>query len=431
MKKIEIGFLGCGNIGGGVWRMLHDMRGEIESRDGLSIHVKRVLVKDVAEALALNASKGLDVPEAVLTENAVDVTDDKDISIVCEFMGGEQPAVRFMTRALDNGKTVITANKVALALNWAQLQAAAEKSGAGLWYEASVGGVIPVIRVLTTNLEADRINRVMGIINGTTNYILTRMTKEGKDYAEVLSEAQRLGLAEPNPEADVEGMDAGYKLSILASLAFHGRVTYQRIYREGITDVSATDIAFGREMGYTLKLLAIAKKDGNVVECRVHPTFLPNDHPLAMVDGSLNAIFIHGDYCRDMMLQGRGAGEKPTSSAICGDIVSAALSLKPRYPSFKNTPEDCGSFEFTDNWRTSAYIRLSARDEKGVLTRVAGYFASEDVSIASMMQKNASDDGRVQLIFITHPAPEQAIRRAIAHFDGDICRLETMIRVEE
>ena len=162
MKKIEIGFLGCGNIGGGVWRMLHDMRGEIESRDDLSIHVKRVLVKDVAEALALNASKGLDVPEAVLTENAADVTDDKDISIVCEFMGGEQPAARFMTRALDNGKTVITANKVALALNWAQLQVAAEKSGAGLWYEASVGGVIPVIRVLTTNLEADRINREIG-----------------------------------------------------------------------------------------------------------------------------------------------------------------------------------------------------------------------------------------------------------------------------
>ncbi len=431
MKKIFIGFLGCGNIGGGVWRMLADMHGEIENRDGLDLRVKRVLVKDIREALALNASKGLDVPEAVLTENAADVTDDGEISIVCEFMGGEQPAARFMKRALENGKTVITANKVALALNWAELQETAEKNGAGLWYEASVGGVIPVIRVLNTNLEADRIDRVMGIINGTTNYILTRMSKEGKDYAEVLAEAQRLGLAEPNPEADVEGMDAGYKLSILASLAFHGRVTYQRIYREGITDISARDIAFGREMGYTLKLLAIAKRDGNVVECRVHPTFLPSDHPLAMVDGSLNAIFIHGDYCRDMMLQGRGAGDKPTSSAICGDIISAALAEKPFYPSFKNTPEDHPGFTFTDNWRTSAYIRLSAKDEKGVLTRVAGCFSREDVSIASMMQKNAAVDGRVQLIFITHPAPEQAIRRAISLFDGSICRLETMIRVEE
>lgn len=431
MKKIFIGFLGCGNIGGGVWRMLEDMHAEIKERDALDIEVKRVLVKDIEEALALNAAKGLEVPREKLTENAADVTDDGEISIVCEFMGGDRPAATFMKRALDSGKTVITANKVALALNWSELQEAAEKSGAGLWYEASVGGVIPVIRVLRGNLEADRIDRVMGIINGTTNYILTRMSKEGKDYADVLKEAQKLGLAEPNPEADVEGMDAGYKLSILASLAFHGRVTYSRIYREGISDISAKDIAFGREMGYTLKLLAIAKKDGKVVECRVHPTFLPSDHPLAMVDGSLNAIFIHGDFCQDMMLQGRGAGDRPTASAICGDIVSAALSDRPSYPSFKNTPQDYEGFEFTDDWQTSAYIRLSAKDEKGVLTRVAGCFSQEDVSIASMMQKNASGDGRVQLIFITHPAPEQAIRRAVSRLDGDICRLETMIRVEE
>ena len=242
MKKIFIGFLGCGNIGGGVWRMLEDMHAEIKERDALDIEVKRVLVKDIEEALALNAAKGLEVPREKLTENAADVTDDGEISIVCEFMGGDRPAATFMKRALDSGKTVITANKVALALNWAELQEAAEKSGAGLWYEASVGGVIPVIRVLRGNLEADRIDRVMGIINGTTNYILTRMSKEGKDYADVLKEAQKLGLAEPNPEADVEGMDAGYKLSILASLAFHGRVTYSRIYREGISDISAKDI---------------------------------------------------------------------------------------------------------------------------------------------------------------------------------------------
>ncbi len=344
MKQVNIGFLGCGNIGGGVWRLLSEMHDELILRHGIDVCVRKVLVKSIPEALEINSRKGLEVPLEVLTEKAEDVTDAADLDIVCEFMGGEQPAASFMHRALETGKTVITANKVALALNWAQLQQAAEKSGAGLWYEASVGGVIPVIRVLNTNLESDRIDRVMGIINGTTNYILTRMSQEGKDYAEVLSEAQRLGLAEPNPEADVEGMDAAYKLSILASLAFHGRVTYQKVHREGISSISAMDIAFGREMGYTLKLLAIAKKDGSVVEVRVHPTFLPNEHPLARVDGSLNAIFIHGAYCRDMMLQGRGAGDMPTASAICGDIISASSGEKPVYPSFRNTVEDDPAF---------------------------------------------------------------------------------------
>ncbi len=431
MKQVSIGFLGCGNIGGGVWRLLSEMHDELVLRHGIDVCVRRVLVKDIPEALALNAGKGLDVPREILTEKAGDVTGDPQVDIVCEFMGGEQPAARFMLDALENGKTVITANKVALALNWAQLQAAAERTGAGLWYEASVGGVIPVIRVLNTNLEADRIDRVMGIINGTTNYILTRMSQEGRDYAEVLEEAQKLGLAEPNPEADVEGMDAAYKLSILASLAFHGRVTYQKVYREGISSISAMDIAFGREMGYTLKLLAIAKKDGNVVEVRVHPTFLPHAHPLARVDGSLNAIFIHGAYCRDMMLQGRGAGDMPTASAICGDIVSAASGDRPFYPSFRNTVEDDPSFEFTNDWTTRYYIRLSAVDEAGVLTRLAACFSQENVSIASMMQKTAAKDGLVQLVFITHPASEQAVRRAIGHMDGKICRLERMIRVEE
>ena len=226
-------------------------------------------------------------------------------------------------------------------------------------------------------------------------------------------------------------MDAAYKLSILASLAFHGRVTYEQIYREGITQVSAQDIAFGREMGYTLKLLGIAKKDGDVVETRVHPTFLPSQHPLARVDGSLNAIFIHGTYCRDMMLQGRGAGDMPTASAICGDIVEAALTEKPHYPTFRNTAHPDPAFTFTDNWQTCAYIRLSAVDRPGVLARVSECFAKESVSIASMLQKEVADEGRANLIIITHPAPEQSIRHALSLLDESICRLEAMIRVEQ
>ena len=430
MKKTVIGFLGGGNIGGGVWRLLSEMREEIKKRDGIDLEVRRVLVKDIQEALEINAAKGLDIPVGCLTESYTDVTRDEEIQIVCEFMGGEQPAASYMEDALNHGKSVVTANKVALALNWAQLQAAAEKSGAGLWYEASVGGVIPVIRVLLQNLESDRIDRVMGIINGTTNYILTRMTNEGKDYDDVLRDAQRLGLAEPNPAADVEGMDSAYKLSILASLAFHGRVTYGRVHREGITNITATDIACGADMGYVLKLLAIAKKDGNEVEVRVHPTFLKKDHPLAKVDGSLNAIFIHGKYCNDITLQGRGAGDLPTASAICGDIVDAALSVKPRYPSFRNTVEDEATFVFSDNWNTRAFIRLSAVDRPGVLASIAKTMMEEEVSIATMLQKDVQPDGRVQLIFITHPAPEQSLRRALDKLDASICSLEQMIRVE-
>ncbi len=430
MQQVSLGFLGCGNIGGGVYRLLEEMGGELARRDHLQVRVEKILVKNIEEALQINAAKGLNVPRELLTEKAEDVTSAPGISIVCEFMGGEQPAARFMEQALQNGKHVVTANKVALALNWDRLQRTAEEHHAGLWYEASVGGVIPVIRVLNRNLEADEIDRVFGIINGTTNYILTRMAKEGKDYEDVLKDAQRLGLAEPNPAADVEGMDAAYKLSILASLAFHGRVTYQQIYREGITGISAKDIAFGQEMGYTLKLLGIAKKQGSTVETRVHPTFLPKDHPLAGVDGSLNAIFIHGKYCRDMMLQGRGAGDMPTASAICGDIVEAALCTEPSYPTFDNTPEPSPEFQFTDNWMTRAYIRLSAVDAPGVLQKVSECFALESVSIASMMQKEAEGEERVPLIFITHPAHEQAIRRALERLDRNVCSLEQMIRVE-
>ena len=432
IKQVNLGFLGCGNIGGGVYRLLEGMHDELLRRNGIDLRVRRILVKDIEEAVAINARKNLSVPRELLTENAAEVTEDPAIQIVCEYMGGEQPAASMMQNALSHGKHVVTANKVALALNWSRLQKTAEEHHAGLWYEASVGGVIPIIRVLNVNLESDSIDRVYGIINGTTNYILTRMTNEGKDYGEILADAQKLGLAEPNPATDVEGMDAAYKLSILASLAFHGRVTYAQVYREGITGIQAQDIAFAREMGYTLKLLGIAKRQGNTVETRVHPTFLPNSHPLARVDGSLNAIFIHGTYCQDMMLQGRGAGDLPTASAICGDIVEAALTGdRPRYPTFANTDEPCPDFVFTDNWMTRAYIRLSAVDAPGVLARVSDCFGAEKVSIASMLQKEGSEDGRAPLIFITHPANEQAIRRAIARLDPAICTLEQMIRVEE
>ena len=425
MKEVVIGFLGCGNVGGGVWELLKSFAPEIVHRDHVSIRVKRVLVRDVTKA------RSCSVPPELLTTDPADVLYDPEISLVAEFMGGEQPATEYMLTALKNGKTVVTANKVAVALNWHRLQAAAQQNRVGLYYEASVCGAIPIISTLMTPLQANRIDKLMGIINGTTNYILSRMYQYGEDYDLVLRDAQKLGLAEPNPASDVEGMDAAYKLSIMASLAFHARVPFKQVYREGITRVTAMDIACGKEMGYVLKLLAIAKRDGSTIEVRVHPTFLPKDHPLSRVDGSFNAVYLHGHACKEMMLQGRGAGDMPTASAVVGDILQAATAEVHVHPTFANTAEPDASLTFTDNWKTRFFIRVSASDAPGVLARVAGCFARENVSIATMMQKDAVEDGRVPLIFITHAAPEQSMQAALKHLDPEICRLESVIRVED
>lgn len=424
MKEVVIGFLGCGNVGGGVWELLKGFAHEIAHRDHVSVRVKKVLVRNV------NKARTCSVPQEILTDNPNEVLFDPEISIIAEFMGGEQPATEYMLTALKNGKTVVTANKVAVALNWHRLQAAAQASKVGLYYEASVCGAIPIIATLMNSLQANRISQLMGIINGTTNYILSRMTENGEGFETVLADAQRLGLAEPDPTSDVEGMDAGYKLSIMASLAFHARVPYSKVFREGITHVTAMDIACGKEMGYVLKLLAIAKRSGNTIETRVHPTFLPKDHPLAMVNGSFNAVYLQGHACKEMMLQGRGAGDMPTASAVVGDILHAATASVHVHPTFANKAEPDASLTFTDNWITKYYVRVSAVDRPGVLAQIADCFAQEGVSIATMMQKGAVDHDRVPLIFITHMAEEHAMRRALARLDSGLCTLESMIRVE-
>ena len=426
MKELVIGFLGCGNVGGGVWKLLQGFTEELAHRNHLTVRVKKVLVR------SLNKHRSCGVPQELLTTNPDDVLLDPEITLVAEFMGGEQPATDYMLKALENGKTVVTANKVALALNWHRLQAAAEEHHVGLYYEASVCGAIPIIGALNNSLQANRIESMMGIINGTTNYILSRMTENGENYADVLADAQKLGLAEPDPTSDVEGMDAAYKLSIMSSLAFHARVTYPKVYREGITKVTAMDIACGKEMGYVLKLLAIGKKRGDEVEVRVHPTFLPKSHPLASVNGSFNAVYLFGHACQEMMFQGRGAGDMPTASAIVGDIIhAAAADGHYTYPTFANTAEPDPEMVFTDNWTTKYFVRLSAIDAPGVLSSVAGCFAKENVSIATMMQKGVAEDGRVPLIFITHAAQEHAMQAALSRMDPSICTLENMIRVEE
>ena len=420
MKRAVIGLLGLGNIGGGVWDLIRTFGGEVETRTGVSMRVKKALVLDK------RYHGGHEVPDEVLTTEKEDILQDPEINIVCEFLGGEQPAASMMLTALKNGKTVVTANKMALSLHWDELRQAARETGAGLYYEASVCGTIPIINAIQTPLISNHVSSVMGIINGTTNYILSRMTADGESYEAVLAEAQRLGLAEPDPTADVEGFDAVYKLSILASLAFHSRVYVKDIYREGISKITAEDIACGREMGYVLKLLAIGKELDGRIQVRVHPTFLPENHPLAGVDGSPNAVFLDGHAFKDLTFQGRGAGDMPTASAVVGDIVQAAQNEAHPMPWFRPDP-----LPVAEDWESKYFIRMRAKDAPGVLAEVTGKMAAERVSVSAMMQKGTAADGQVPLILITHSAPESAVRRAVKALNPEICRVENVIRVEE
>lgn len=422
---VKIGFFGCGNVGSGVWKLLTGFSKEISHRTGLHFEVKRALVRDV------HKKREIELPEGVLTDRVDDLLNDPEISIILEFLGGEQPAFQWDLAALEKGKTLVTANKVAFALHWHELQQAARKSGAGLYYEAAVCGAIPIIHTMEESLQANRISYLYGIMNGTTNYILSRMSREGLEYEDVLRDAQRLGLAEPDPSTDVEGYDAAYKLSILASLAFHGHVPFDFIHVEGITRVSQEDIRCGQELGYTLKLLAIAKRDGMRVETRVNPTFIPNNHPMANVSDAFNAVYLQGHACGEMMFMGRGAGDMPTASAIVSDLLRASSTPVHCYPTFITDPSAAEKLQKNDDWRCAFYVRTMAIDAPGVLSRVAATFADHGVSIAAMQQKGEKRDGRIPMVFITHRAYEKDMQQAVREIDPAIARVESLIRVEE
>ena len=413
VREVAIGFLGCGNIGGGVWRLIQKTAGEIEKREGVRINVKKILVRD--------ASKARDtVPMDLLTANPDDVIDNPDIQLVAEFMGGAEPAGTYMERALKAGKAVVTANKMALALGWNRLNAASVQSGAGLYYEASVGGGIPIIRAVKDSLQANDFSRVLGIINGTTNYILTQMSKDGVDYAPALSEAQRLGLAEPDPTADVSGMDAVYKLSILATLAFRARVPFGGIYHDGITRISADDIEAGKRMGYTIKLLAIAKRTSAGIEARVHPAFIPSGHPLAAVSGSYNAIFLTGDAVEDMMFYGRGAGDMPTASAVVSDIINAAKALGAS----EELGADYAEAVISGDFRSRYYIRMTVRGSADV-SQLINAFTTCGIEIASF--NRAGETATIT----TYETSEHALQSALSGVLPDTAEISSVIRIEE
>ena len=421
-QVVRVGILGCGNVGGALVELLQRQGDEIATRTGLQLEVAAVAVRSASK------ERGVELPGGVLTTDAAAVVDDPSIDVVVELIGGVEPARSLITRALEAGKPVVTGNKELLANFGAELFEAAHVAGVDLLFEAAVAGGIPIIRPLRESLAGERIRRVMGIVNGTTNYILTRMTEEGVSYGDALAEAQSLGFAERDPTADVEGFDAGAKAAIIASIAFGARVVAGDVYHEGISGITEADIAYAKRLGYVVKLLAIIESVDNAIGVRVHPAMVPSSHPLASVRESYNAVFIEGEAVENLMFYGRGAGGFPTASAVLGDLIDASANLR------KGSSASVGTLAAVpirpiDESACEYYLNLEVADRPGVLAAVAGVFGRHGVSIRTMEQEGLGDEAR--LIFITHEAREadvQATLRDLRELDV-VDRVVSLLRV--
>ncbi len=415
-RTIRVGLLGCGNVGGALVPLIAQQADMIEARTGLRLEVVRVAVRNMSR------DRGLTFEEGVLTRDAHSVVADPEIDLVVEVIGGIEPARELIMAALAAGKPVVTGNKELLANVGSELFAAADSYGVDLLFEAAVAGGIPLIRPLRESLRGEPISRVMGILNGTTNFILTKMSEEGAEYGEALAEAQELGYAERDPTADVEGYDAGAKAAIIASIAFGARVVAGDVYHEGISGITAADIAVAKRLGYVVKLLGIAERDqaSGDVAVRVHPAMVPVHHPLASVRESYNAVFVEGDAVGQLMFYGRGAGGAPTASAVLGDVIDAAVNLS------KGAHGSLGTFGKAvirpiDETSAEYLLSLEVADQPGVLHAVTGAFAANGVSIRAAEQEGIGPDAR--LVFITHLAREADVQATVkALRDLDVVR---------
>lgn len=426
MKKVGVAILGLGVVGGGTYKILTDNKEYFKKTQGLDITVETALEKNVDRAVSLGFDK------SQVAGSIEEVVSNPNVDIVVEVIGGIEPAKTFVLKALMSGKTVVTSNKELFAKYWPELEAEAKKMNAGLFFEASCVGGVPIIRTLQEGMQANKILSIKGIINGTTNYILTKMSNEGSSYEEALKEAQRLGYAEFNPTADVEGFDATYKLSILSSLAFNTKIGIENVHREGITAVTKEDIKYGKELGYTLKLLGIGKNTENGIEVRVHPTFVADSNPLATVNDSFNAVHLVGDSVGEIMLYGRGAGALPTGSAIVSDIIFAARHPYYYYASFENTSKGNKETKFVSDFTSQYFIRLSVKDSAGVLSKIAGVFAKNNVSIKEVKQV-AGKEGKVPVVIITHECQESAVNKVLEKIEAldAVFSCDSVIRLED
>lgn len=423
-RELGIGMLGCGVVGSQVARLLTEDSGDFAARSGARLSLKRIAVRDLS-------AKREHVKSELLTTDSNSVVDDPTIDIVIEVMGGIEPARTLILKAITNGKSIITANKALLAKHGAELFEAADKKGVDLYYEAAVGGAIPILRPLRESIVGDHVHRIMGIVNGTTNYILTKMDEEGSDFGVALKEAQELGFAEADPTADVEGHDAAAKAAILAGLAFHTRVTSDQVSAEGITKITSRDVAVAHDINHVIKLLAIAElTEKGEVSVRVQPTLLPRQHPLAAVRNAFNAIFVEAESAGELMFYGRGAGGAPTASAILGDLIAIARNMTSGGAGHGES--DYAELKFADpgSVNTRYLIRLDVNDRPGVLASVAQIFATNKVSIETVRQSGRGNSA--ELIVMTHSANEGSLSKTVAELaKSDVVKsVESVLRVE-
>ncbi len=432
MKEIKAGLLGFGTIGTGVVKVFQNNCQLLEERLGARLVLHRIADLDIS------TDRGVSLAPEVLTTDAAEVLDNPEIDVVIELIGGYEPARTFVLRAIENGKHVVTANKALLALHGDEILAAAAAKGVDVMFEAAVGGGIPIISSIKENLCANNFRSVFGILNGTCNYILSRMTKEGADFSAVLKDAQDKGYAEADPTFDIEGVDTAHKIAILIGMCFGTRVKFEDIYTEGISAISALDIQFAKQFGYKIKLLAIGKKDNGQIEARVHPTMVPLNYPLADVDGAFNAVRLVGDFLGPAMLYGQGAGMEATASAVMGDVMAIARNIiagiGSRTPAMAYRPEAIQQLAIKpmDEIISQYYLRFGTEDRPGVLAQISGILGRHDISIASMIQPERKEGGPVPIVIMTHEAKEANVRAALTEIDALEVALEPsrLIRIE-
>jgi homoserine dehydrogenase len=433
MREIKVGLIGFGTVGAGVVKILQKNYRLIEKRMGAKIILKRIADID------LKTDRGVKLKPGVLTRRVQDVIEDPEIGIVMELIGGIEPAKTYILNAIRNNKHIVTANKALLALHGDEIFREAHRFGVDVNFEASVGGGIPLIRSIKEGLVANRILSIFGILNGTSNYILSKMTDEGRNFKEVLKEAQEKGYAEADPTFDIEGIDAAHKLAILIRLAFGTPLRFEEIFIGGISEITPLDIQFGREFGYRIKLLAIAKIDQGKIEARVHPTLIPEKHLISTVEGVFNAIYIKGDAIGPTLFYGQGAGQMPTGSAVISDLVELGRNLLiqatgRRVPllAYQESAIEKNSLKKMEDVVMPFYMRFSALDRPGVLSKISGILGKNGISIASVIQKGRKIKGAVPIVMMTHEAKEKNVHRALKEIDqlGVILGKTIFIRVE-
>lgn len=424
-RTIRVGILGFGTVGSGAYRMLQDNHDAIMQRVGCPFEVTRIGVQDSAKSRTISSD--------YFTTDSQSIVDDPSIDVVLELIGGVDPAAALVERALRNGKHVVTANKELIAKHGARLVSLAKSLNLDLHYEAAVGGGIPLVQPLKHQLAGNDVLKMMGILNGTTNYILSKMQLEGADFNDVLKEAQANGFAEADPTNDVDGFDTMYKIAILASIAFHRRLPVEGIYREGIRNVTKLDMQYADTLGYTIKFLGIVQPFGeDRILARVHPTLVPKSHPLASVNGVYNALYLHGDFVGDLMFSGRGAGSDPTASAVIGDLVDVGRNIvgggSGSAIPFSDEALNTASIE---ELRSAYYLRIRVIDRPRVLGMIATEFGKHEVSLAAMEMKTL-DEGKGEIVFLTHPCHESDFRAALVGLrtSGEVEEISASIRVE-